>query len=59
MEFYTKEYLDFIILDYVKIVVDREKRPIGFRIAKPSLSKALQRSKGKIFHSVFYIFYTL
>ncbi len=59
MEFYTKEYLDFIILDYVKIVVDREKRPIGFGIAMPSLSKALQRSKGKIFHSVFYIFYTL
>lgn len=49
MDFYTKEYFDFIVLDYVKIVVDREKRPIGFGIAMPSLSKALQRSKGKIF----------
>lgn len=49
MESYTEQYFGFINPDYVKIVVDKEKNPIGFGIAMPSLSEALQKSKGKIF----------
>ncbi|MEO0288152.1 MAG: N-acetyltransferase [candidate division WOR-3 bacterium] len=49
MEMYTDQYFGFINPDYVKIVVDKDKNPIGFGIAMPSLSKALQRSSGKIF----------
>lgn len=49
MEMYTNQYFGFINPDYVKIVVDKDKSPVGFGIAMPSLSKALQRSKGKIF----------
>ncbi|MGE3062451.1 MAG: hypothetical protein AB7T10_02325 [bacterium] len=49
MDVYTEQYFGFINPDYVKIVMDKENHPVGFGIAMPSLSKALQKSQGRLF----------
>ncbi|MBC8491591.1 MAG: GNAT family N-acetyltransferase [Candidatus Marinimicrobia bacterium] len=46
---YIKQYLGFITPDYIGIVLNREGRVIGFGITLPSLSHALQKSKGRLF----------
>lgn len=48
-EAYTKQYFGFISPDFVPCVLDEDGRMIGFGIAMPSLSLALQRSRGRIF----------
>jgi hypothetical protein len=47
--YYTEKYLPYIDLDFAKVVVDENDRMIGFLIAMPSLSRALQRSRGRLF----------
>lgn len=49
IEFYTKQYFPNVVADYVKILLDPEGRPAGFVIAMPSLSRALQKAKGRLF----------
>jgi len=49
VEAYTKQYFGFIRPDFVSVVVDGNDRVIGFGITMPSLSKALQKSRGKLF----------
>lgn len=49
MDVYTEQYFGFINPDYVKIVMDKNDRPVGFGIAMPSLSRALQKSQGRLF----------
>lgn len=49
IEFYTKQYFGFIDPKYTKIMLDEHNRVVAFGIAMPSLSKALQRSKGRLF----------
>lgn len=44
-----KQYLGFLVLRYVRIVVDKEDRAVAFGIAMPSLSIALQRANGRLF----------
>lgn len=46
---YIKQYLGFITPDYIGIVLNREGKVIGFGITLPSLSYALQKSKGRLF----------
>jgi len=46
---YIKQYLGFITPDYIGIVVNRENRVVGFGITLPSLSRALQKSRGRLF----------
>ena len=48
-EAYTKQYFGFVSPDFVPCVLDSEGRMIGFGIAMPSLSHALQRAKGRLF----------
>jgi len=45
---YIKQYFGFVSPDFVPAVVDVEGRLIAFGIAMPSLSYALQRSKGRL-----------
>lgn len=48
IEYYAKTF--FAILDprFVKIMVDREDRVVAFGVAMPSLSRALQKCRGKL-----------
>ena len=49
VEAYTKQYFDFLSTDFVPVMVDENDRMVAFGIAMPSLSRALQRSKGSLF----------
>jgi GNAT superfamily N-acetyltransferase len=46
---YIKQYFGFINPNFVPIVVDQNNRMVAFGIAMPSLSKALQKTHGKLF----------
>lgn len=46
---YIKQYFGFIVPDYVKILLDGDDKVAGFVIGMPSLTKALQKSKGRLF----------
>ena len=45
---YINQYFGFIHPDYVHFIIDQEDNLIAFGIAMPSLSRALQRSKGRL-----------
>jgi GNAT superfamily N-acetyltransferase len=49
IEVYINQYFGFIHPDYVRFIVDEEDNLIAFGIAMPSLSRALQRSRGRLF----------
>lgn len=46
---YIKQYFGFVSPDFIKILVDDKNEVAGFVIGMPSLTKALQKSKGKLF----------
>jgi ribosomal protein S18 acetylase RimI-like enzyme len=46
---YIKQYFSFILPDYTKILLDSNNQVAGFVIGMPSLSRALQKSKGRLF----------
>ncbi|MCJ7519424.1 MAG: GNAT family N-acetyltransferase [Anaerolineaceae bacterium] len=46
---YIKQYFGFMSPDFVPMVVDAQDRLIAFGITLPSLSLALQKSKGRLF----------
>jgi len=46
---YVKQYFGFILPEYVPIVLDQEGRLAAFGITMPSMSKALQKTHGKLF----------
>ncbi|HET9570482.1 MAG TPA: N-acetyltransferase [Bacteroidales bacterium] len=49
MKYYIKMYLSFARTDLISIVVDKDDKVVGMGITMPSLSKALQKSKGSLF----------
>jgi len=49
MDYYTKQYFSFMKEDYVTIIVDSEGKLAAFNITMPSLSRALQKNRGKLF----------
>jgi len=49
INFYIKLFFNFFRLDTICIVVDREDNVVAFGIGMPSFTKALQKSKGKLF----------
>lgn len=49
IDLYVKKYFSFIVHDYVKILLDSDNRVAGFVIGMPSLSRAMQKAKGKLF----------
>ena len=48
IDHYIDMYLGILRLDWVCVVVDSEDRLVGVGISLPSLSKALQRGKGRL-----------
>lgn len=49
IEYYINQYLDLLDLDLVTIIVDEEEKLVGVGISMPSMSRALQKAKGKLF----------
>jgi GNAT superfamily N-acetyltransferase len=46
---YTNAYFGFAHPDFIPVVLDKNDKMIAFGVTFPSLSKALQKSKGKLF----------
>ncbi len=49
VDVYIKEYYGFLDADYVNFIIDEREELIAFGIAMPSLSRALQKSRGRLF----------
>lgn len=49
IDYYIDMYLGILRLDYVPVIVDAEGNLIGVGITMPSLSRALQKSRGRLF----------
>ncbi len=49
IDYYVKQYFGFIIPEYVPVVLNRDDKVVAFGITMPSMSRALQKSKGKLF----------
>ncbi|OGS45091.1 MAG: hypothetical protein A2539_05840 [Elusimicrobia bacterium RIFOXYD2_FULL_34_15] len=45
---YTKQYFGFVSPDYLKVIIDENDKVAAFLVAMPSLSRALQKSNGKL-----------
>ena len=54
IEYYIDQYLSLLNLDLVSLVVDKNDKLVGVGISMPSMSKALQKSKGKFFPTGWY-----
>ncbi len=48
IEHYIKQYLSLLDLNLVTAIVDSEDKLVGVGISMPSMSRALQRSRGKL-----------
>ena len=44
-----KQFLSNVNVDYLSIILDAQNEVIGFGVALPSLSKAMQKANGKLF----------
>lgn len=53
IETYTDQYFSFIDPDFTKVVLDVDGDVAGFQVAMPRLSRALQRSRGRVFPTGF------
>jgi len=47
-DFYINKYFPILNPRYVKVVLDSDKEMVGFLIGLPSLSKAMQKAKGRL-----------
>lgn len=49
IDYYIDIYLGLLNLDLVTLIVDKDDQLVGVGISMPSMSRALQKSKGKMF----------
>ena len=49
VEAYVKQYFGFLSSDYVPVILDQSDRLVAFGITMPSLSRALQKARGRLF----------
>jgi GNAT superfamily N-acetyltransferase len=49
VEAYIDQYFGFVTPDFVPMVMDKDNRMVAFGIVMPSLSLALQKTKGQLF----------
>jgi len=54
IQFYVKKYFSILNPEFVKIIKDKDDQLVGFIVALPSLSKAMQKANGKLFPFGFY-----
>lgn len=48
IDFYTDQYFTFIKPEFVSIILNQEDKVIAFGLTMPSLSKAVQKAKGRL-----------
>ena len=48
IDLYVKQYFGFIKPDYVPVILNEKNEVVAFGITMPSLSKAFQKSKGRL-----------
>lgn len=48
IKYYVEAYLGFVRKEYVSIITNTEGQLIGFGVAMPSFTKALQKNRGKL-----------
>lgn len=48
IEYYIDQYIDLLNLDLLTLIVDKNDRLVGVGISMPSMSRALQKSKGRL-----------
>lgn len=53
-DYLIKDFISIINPDYISIVLDNEDQVIAFGVAIPSMSKALKKSKGRLFPFGYY-----
>jgi GNAT superfamily N-acetyltransferase len=49
IKFYSDQYFGFINPDFVSVILNEKDELVGFGITMPSFSRALQKSKGRLF----------
>jgi len=49
VECYVKQFFSYVNVDYISVIKDNNGEVAGFGIIMPSLSKAAQKSKGRLF----------
>jgi hypothetical protein len=49
IDYYVKQYFSFIVPEYVPVVLDRDDKVVAFGITMPSVSRALQKCRGRLF----------
>jgi hypothetical protein len=49
IDWYVKQYFPNVVPDYVKVILDEEDKVAGFVIGMPSLSRAFQKARGRLF----------
>ena len=54
IDYYIKMYISMLRLDNVTLIADPDNELVGVGIAVPSMARALQKSKGKLFPTGFY-----
>ncbi len=46
---YIEQFMDVLVPDLICLIKDKNEKPIAFGIAMPSLTKAAQKAKGRLF----------
>ena len=54
IDMYVKQYIPNVVPDFLKLILDKDDKVAAFVIGMPSLSRALQKSKGRLFPFGFY-----
>jgi GNAT superfamily N-acetyltransferase len=49
IDFYAEQYFGFINANFISVILNAEDEVVGFGITMPSLSTALQKSRGRLF----------
>ncbi len=49
IEFYSKKYVKLLVPKYLKIIVDKDNTIMAFIVSIPTISRAMQKAKGKLF----------
>lgn len=49
MDRFIKKYVSFIKAEYILLVVDQKNKVIAFQVTMPSLSRAFQKAKGRLY----------
>jgi GNAT superfamily N-acetyltransferase len=49
IDVYIKQYFSYISTEYIKIILDENNKIAAFGIGMPSLSKAFQKARGRLF----------